>query len=151
MANDFESLAGSGAKPKTIPVDPFITLNEISVGKILDVDQLKDFIFLCEAGLKFLDDEFALDAETRVFANMSDADFIAEGLKHHRSSTARKIASAKRYRNRRQLILRKKREASRHKVAKVVAKKMALNKKTPKGKTKKENNISDSIDRRANM
>ena len=91
MANDVDTLAASGANPQNRPTDPFIMLNEIDVGKISDIDRLKDFIFLCDAGLKFLDDEFALDAETRAFANMSEADFIAEGLKHHRSSTADKI------------------------------------------------------------
>jgi hypothetical protein len=135
------------AAPKKRPTDPFIMLNEINVDKISDVERLKDFIYLCDAGLNFLDDEFALDAETRVFVNMPDADFIDEGLKHHHSSTARKIASAKRYRNRRQHILRKKREAERNAVAKVVAKKMALSRKTPKGKPKKENNVSEGLKR----
>lgn len=130
------------------PIDPFIMLNEIDVGKITDIEKLKAFIFLCDAGLKFLDDKFALDAETRVFANMSEPDFIAEGLKHHRSSTADKIKAAKRYRNRRQFILKRKREAGQKATAKVIAMKMSLSKKTPKGKPKKENNISDSIDRR---
>jgi hypothetical protein len=149
-ANNVDTLAGSGASPQKSPTDSFVMLNEIDVGKISNIDQLKDFIYLCDVGLKFLDQEFAenlKDTEFRVFVNMSDDNFLAEGLKHHRSSTADKIKAAKRYRNRRQHILRKKQEASRNKVAKAVAKKMALSKKTPKGKPKRENNVSDSIDR----
>jgi hypothetical protein len=140
MANDVDILAA--------PIEPFVMLNEIDPDKISNIDRLKDFIFLCDAGLKFLDDEFALDAESRAFADMSEPEFIAEGLKHHRSSTADKIKAAKRYRNRRQFILRRKREAGQKATAKVIAMKMALSKKTPKGKPKKENNICDSIDRR---
>jgi hypothetical protein len=146
-SKNVDSLAASGAEPQKRPTDPFIMLNEIDVGKISDIERLKDFIYLCDAALNFLDDEFALDAESRVFVNMPDSDFIAEGLKHHQSSTADKIKAAKRYRSRKQHILRKKREAYRNAVAKVVAKKMALSRKTPKGKPKKENNVSEGLKR----
>jgi hypothetical protein len=84
-----------------------------------------------------------LDPETQKLVgwfDVYDLDMVETKLAN-RTPLSKKMASAKRYRNRKQHILNKKRQAQANKVNKVIAKKMAFSLKTKSGREQKKYHV----------
>lgn len=142
--NNVSTVAASAAKPdKKVPNDVFILLCEIDPDRLSE-DELRHYINLCDAGLRWLDKEFESDLMDPEFGRlclMSESSFLNEVKKAKRTPLSKKLASARRYRNRRQHILNKKKQADSNKINKVIAKKMAYSQKSRTGREKREYHV----------
>jgi hypothetical protein len=133
-----ETQPASGSKVQKR--DPFIMLSEIEVDKLSEAD-LTRFVNLCDFYLEHYEE--VLDPETQKLVEWFDAyDLpIDEAKMAYRTPLSKKLASAKRYHNRRQHILTKKKQAQAKKINKVIAKKMAYSKKTRTGREQKKYHV----------
>lgn len=139
----------AGKAQKRIPKDPCIMLNEIDPDRLSE-DVLNRYIHLCDAGLKFLNAEFAEDLRTPEFVSLVEwfdvygADDLEETKMANRTPLSKKLASAKRYRNRRQHILNKKKEAESRKSQQIIKRKMAFSLKTRTGREERKYHVNES-------
>jgi hypothetical protein len=124
---------------RRVPGDPYIMLCEIDIDKISEIYKLRGIVNLCDFGLRYLDQEFEQYLHVLDFCLMVnqpdevfDQETIAEESRPraHRTPGWKKRQAAKRYRNKRTALLRKKREAERKASVKVMAKVMSGSKKT---------------------
>lgn len=106
--NNVSAVAASAAKPdKRIPNDAFVLLCEIDSDRLSE-DELRRYVNLCDAGLRWLDKEFESDLMDPEFGRlclMPESAFLDEVKLANRTPLSKKLASARRYRNRRQHIL----------------------------------------------
>jgi hypothetical protein len=141
QTNNIPIVPVSAAKPdKRVPNDAFVLLCEIDHDRLSE-DELRRYVNLCDAGLRWLDKEFESDLMDPEFGRlclMPENSFLNEVKMAKRTPLAKKLACARRYRNRRQHILNKKRQADANRVSKVIAKKMALSLKTRTGREKRQ-------------
>lgn len=144
ITQDIETQPASGGKvKKRIPQDPFILLNEIDVDK-LSGEQLSRYINLCDFYLEHYEEVLDPDTEKILeWFDIYDLDIVETQLANT-TPLSKKLASARRYRNRRQHILNKKKQAQANKINKVIAKKMAFSQKTRTGQDKKKYHVNES-------
>jgi hypothetical protein len=135
---------------KRVPNDPYIMLCEIDIDRISEIDKLRGVENLCDFGLRYLDQDFEKymnDLDFCLMVNQPDEVFeqetVAEESKPraHRTPGWKKRQAAKRYRNKRTALLRKKKEAERKASVKVMAKVMSGSKKTATGRKQCRYNV----------
>lgn len=145
--NNVSTFAASAEKPaKRVPNDAFVLLCEIDPDRLSE-DELRRYVNLCDAGLRWLDKEFKSDLMDPEFGRlclMTENSFLNEVKKAKRTPLSKKLASARRYRNRRQQILRKKKEAENKKSHEIIKKKMAFSKKTRTGREERNYNVNEA-------
>jgi hypothetical protein len=137
------TVAASASKHMRVPNDPYIMLCEIDIDKISEIDKLRGVVNLCDFGLRYLDHDFEQymnDLHFCLMINQPDEVFEQETVaeesrpRAHRTPGWKKRLAAKRYRNKRTALLRKKKEAERKASVKVMAKVMSGSKKTATGR-----------------
>lgn len=138
---DVATVAVSASKVKRIPQDAFVLLSEISIEKLSE-DDLTRYINLCDFYMTHYEEDLDPDIEKIVeWFEMYGLDLIDEAKMANRTPLSKKLASARRYRNRRQHILTKKKQAQAKKINQVIAAKMAYSKKTRTGRDKKKYHV----------
>jgi hypothetical protein len=138
---DVETQPASGGKvKKRIPQDASVLLSEIDVDRLSEAD-LTRYIHLCDFYLTHYEEDLDPDTEKLLkWFDFYDLDMVETKLAN-RTPLSKKLASARRYRNRRQHILNKKKQAQAKKINKVIARKMAFSKKTRTGQDKKKYHV----------
>lgn len=148
LAPDVATTVSASAANVDKRVPPEVLLIESDLDRITGKD-LDLFIWCLEQCLVNLEREYAAeDQEWLRYTLITEKELLLEEFvakKANRTSTARKIASAKRYRSKKISILRKKKEAVRKKTHEIARKKRAMSHKTRLGKAKKTYNKESTL------